>query len=252
MDLPSWVVDWVDAYTSCLLDGSTGALEASAFSKARFVFAQDWKSVTVEGMCLGSISTVVDDLAQKDREESGESALKDLDRFNLWCLTSPILTSPGEISIPELLGLFRNFSCGRILREADLLAELSDDEAVETILALFAWGTMALAPPLQELADSIAQKFTDDYLETWGEVICNDLETILTSRRFLVCSNGLQGSGFGECSVGCKVCILLGCATPVILKPVGVNGNGDEKFVVIGDAYIDGYMRGEALVELEQ
>jgi hypothetical protein len=28
--------------------------------------------------------------------------------------------------------------------------------------------------------------------------------------------------------------------------------NGDEKFVVIGDAYIDGYMHSEALVELEQ
>jgi hypothetical protein len=85
-----------------------------------------------------------------------------------------------------------------------------------------------------------------------GEVIFNDLEAIMASRRFFVCRNGLQGSGFGECSVGCKVCILFGCASPVILKPMGLNENGDEKFVVIGDAYIDGYMHGEALIELDQ
>jgi hypothetical protein len=33
---------------------------------------------------------------------------------------------------------------------------------------------------------------------------------------------------------------------------MGLNENGDEKFVVIGDAYIDGYMHGEALIELDQ
>jgi hypothetical protein len=40
---------------------------------------------------------------------------------------------------------------------------------------------------------------------------------------------------------GDVVCVLLGCKVPLILRPVGDN------FKVVGDAYVNGFMNGEAL-----
>jgi len=40
---------------------------------------------------------------------------------------------------------------------------------------------------------------------------------------------------------GDYICVLLGCKVPVILRPVG------DKFKIIGDAYVNGFMNGEAL-----
>jgi hypothetical protein len=174
MNLPSWVVNWVDAYTSCLLDGSTGVAEAAASSEARFVFGQDGKSVTVEGMCLGITSTLAENPAWMYEYESSEPDLDILEKFYLWCLTCPRLAAPENTTLPGLLDSFRNFICGRILKEVDLLAELSDGEAVETILAVFAFRLVKkenriLPRPLQQLVESISRNFTDDYLETWAK-----------------------------------------------------------------------------------
>jgi hypothetical protein len=64
----------------------------------------------------------------------------------------------------------------------------------------------------------------------------------------------LQGSGFDEVDVGCEVCIFLGCSIPVVLRPIdnSAGREGGESFEVIGNAYVDGYMNGEGIIELEQ
>ncbi|KAE8440795.1 hypothetical protein EG329_006573 [Mollisiaceae sp. DMI_Dod_QoI] len=252
LGLPSWVIDWVDAYTSCLLDGSTGEMEAARSSEARVTFGQDGRSLTVEGMYLGTVSSVVDRLNPGDLAESFD-LLEDFHRSRL------LIGPPEEVPLSKLLTFCKTFTCGRILREVELLADGSDDDARRTMLGTFGHlagqkGFGNLGQPSKELAESISHEFTNDYLETWGNVMLSDFKTILASRRFFICENGLQGSGLNQVVVGCKVCIFLGCATPVVVRPIATpaNGDGGERFEVIGDAYIDGYMHGEALEELEQ
>jgi hypothetical protein len=45
---------------------------------------------------------------------------------------------------------------------------------------------------------------------------------------------------------GDKVCILLGCQIPLILRRVG------EHYIYIGEAYVDGYMYGKGVEEMDK
>lgn len=68
----------------------------------------------------------------------------------------------------------------------------------------------------------------------------------MTGRRFLLTSNGLFGLGTGAARSGDIVCVPLGCSTPVILRKVG------DGYRYVGDVYIDGYMYGKAIEEMER
>ncbi|KUJ19175.1 uncharacterized protein LY89DRAFT_773274 [Mollisia scopiformis] len=254
MELPSWVVNWVDAYTSCLLDGSTGEVEATGSREASFEFSKDGRMVTVEGIHLGTISSVAEFPVSENENIPEEREPSCLDRF---CLSSLMLGNPQEATIPDLLRLCKSFTCSRILRDVEILAELSDADATRMILAVFAYlaiqeNTMIVGPPMADLAQELTERYSEQDLDSWSEIILSDLETILHSRDSFICSDGLLGSGFGQIEAGCEVFAILGCAAAVILLPTGINIDGIESFKVIGDSYLDGYMLGEALVKLDQ
>lgn len=42
-----------------------------------------------------------------------------------------------------------------------------------------------------------------------------------------------------------KIYIIVGCSMPVVLRPVG------KLHVVVGECYVDGFMKGEAMVSLD-
>jgi hypothetical protein len=65
-------------------------------------------------------------------------------------------------------------------------------------------------------------------------------------RRLCVSSSGILGLGPDAIQQGDKICILLGCSFPVILRPI------DNHYIFIGSAYVDGYMTGEALEAVEK
>lgn len=73
-------------------------------------------------------------------------------------------------------------------------------------------------------------------------------------RRFMLTKNGYFGWGpdnmfetdqSKELRVGDKIAILFGCSTPLVIRPAG------DKFEVVGEAYVQGFMDGEALVLME-
>jgi hypothetical protein len=88
---------------------------------------------------------------------------------------------------------------------------------------------------------------------TYMEVYCSSQRTV-QQRRFMLTKNGYFGWGpdnlyEGDLSkqlrVGDKIAILLGCSTPLVIRP------GGDKFEVMGEAYVQGFMDGEALVLME-
>jgi len=64
-------------------------------------------------------------------------------------------------------------------------------------------------------------------------------------RRLWVSNSGILGLVPDTITQGDNICILLGCSVPVVLRPV------DNHYIFIGTAYVDGYMTGEAIEELE-
>ena len=59
---------------------------------------------------------------------------------------------------------------------------------------------------------------------------------------------GLMGLGSGYMIAGDLVVVPFGCSTPILLRP---EGRRDE-YCYVGDVYIDGYMHGEAVAEMEE
>jgi hypothetical protein len=67
----------------------------------------------------------------------------------------------------------------------------------------------------------------------------------MAGRRFFFTTSGLLCIGSGITGVGDIICVPLGCSTPVILREL------KDGYRFIGDAYVDGYMYGKAIDELE-
>lgn len=87
-----------------------------------------------------------------------------------------------------------------------------------------------------------------DYTEVYA---CFD--RTCQKRRFMLTRNGYMGwapdnifgSAEDQTKEGDLIVILLGCSTPIVVRPYG------EHFQVVGEAYVQGQMEGEALQLLE-
>jgi hypothetical protein len=69
----------------------------------------------------------------------------------------------------------------------------------------------------------------------------------MMGRSFCVTEQGLIGMGSGHMTAGDLVVVPFGCSTPILLHP---EGRRDE-YRYVGDVYIEGYMHGEAVQQLE-
>jgi hypothetical protein len=69
----------------------------------------------------------------------------------------------------------------------------------------------------------------------------------MMGRSFCVTEQGLIGMGCGYMTAGDLVVVPFGCSTPILLRP---EGRRDE-YRYVGDIYIEGYMYGEAVQQLE-
>jgi hypothetical protein len=69
----------------------------------------------------------------------------------------------------------------------------------------------------------------------------------MMGRSFCITDQGLIGMGSGYVTVGDFVIVPFGCSTPILLRP---EGRSDE-YRYVGDVYIDRYMHGEAIEEMD-
>jgi len=126
-------------------------------------------------------------------------------------------------------------------------------------LALGAFGTLSerlLSSSVDTLLGEFAKRFRSFSAgASWSDldrVWVRSIAEVMIGRRFFVGSGsdvfpapiGLASAKLNE---GDLICILFGCPLPVILHEV----DSAEKFVLVGLAYLDGFMYGEAFKILE-
>lgn len=68
----------------------------------------------------------------------------------------------------------------------------------------------------------------------------------MMGRCFCLTSEGRMGLGTGFMAPNDEVVVPLGCSTPVLLRPEGNRG----EYRLVGDIYVDGYMHGKAIEDL--
>jgi hypothetical protein len=78
------------------------------------------------------------------------------------------------------------------------------------------------------------EESTEWGLEVWALQMC-------TNRRLLVTTDGYVGLGPVKARQGDHVCILYGCSVPLIFREI------KSGFSLVGEAYVHGFMDGEAL-----
>jgi hypothetical protein len=87
-----------------------------------------------------------------------------------------------------------------------------------------------------------------DYTEAY-----NCADRIIKGRRFMTTTKGylgwapdnMYGNDENQVRKGDKVAVLFGCSTPIVIRPYG------NYFQVLGEAYVQGIMDGEAVEFLE-
>ncbi|KAH5216969.1 hypothetical protein HBH68_056640 [Parastagonospora nodorum] len=79
------------------------------------------------------------------------------------------------------------------------------------------------------------------------KVLQADFGNRMMGRRFCITKQGMICMGSGYMTHGDIVVVPLGCSTPILLRPVGQRN----EYVYVGDIYVDGYMHGEAVREME-
>ena len=73
------------------------------------------------------------------------------------------------------------------------------------------------------------------------------LDNCMMGRSLCITEGGLIGMGSGYMKAEDVVVVPFGCSTPILLRPEGRRN----EYRYVGDVYIDGYMHGEALAQME-
>jgi hypothetical protein len=93
------------------------------------------------------------------------------------------------------------------------------------------------------LVDDVGvEEVNKTHMKTWIDLIFAHI----WDRRFFISSTGAMGLASQEVTKGDLICIPLGCCHPVILRKV------EDHYINLGEAYVDGYMYGEAMDMLER
>jgi hypothetical protein len=120
------------------------------------------------------------------------------------------------------------------------------DQWLTVLYSTIARFTGNLVPAM--IADPHLTSFEAHTLVVSGHALEPLIEEILLhnlpGRCFMISDTGLLCLGAGPADGGDLICVLLGCSTPLILREC------KGYYTYIGDAFVDGYMYGKAIDEL--
>ena len=219
----SWVPDWSRPHVS----DSLSHANASCMSGADIYHVADAIHVA------GAVIAELDDLYRVDS----------LDRFSAYQAHSEVTY---EIIKTSLLGVIKHFFQERDLTQAELRSlcrALGTDFAEDYV-------PPRLVTPRYDHSVQILQQFAGSRLETLPQSTFTSSEERFLSAVFKSCTGRsifrTRAGYFGlaPCTAREKdvIVVLLGCHLPLVMRPAG------SKYRIVGAAYCDWFMRGEALL----
>ena len=267
MQFPSWVPDWTYRVTSTINSriAAVSPVWADGSSRAVARFTDDGNTLIARGLVVDA----VDGLARCGHGIEGAVPCPDLHQSNS---RQSAYTGLGAIN-----AIWRSLLANRVPLGTTHSEQLDSTNEVSDILSLFIQQCRYLSKkPLQEPLSSshIPITFANWYhhnkglfvgrrtINDWvndpsfaGKIVMSEpvsfdyafdffdfsLGSHLQSWRFLTTMGGYVGLGPNTSQPGDKIVILLGCATPLILR--NVQGH----YELVGECYVHGIMHGEAM-----
>jgi hypothetical protein len=256
-ELPSWVPDWSNSIQvtdhAFLYDVVLPQVQFSSSGPTRAVVHFSANRIAFKGINIGSIKLLS---LQSRMEHSSDEPNGTRVLLNLWKL----ITGMGKISGADLEAFIRVLVFDKVKKEnlgnrtkseflLGILGYLglvfSDSKLIEAkALILSYWKSFLV---LEKKDDAIIQ---ESFVEAEAkEVMASWWAGILRrvwDRRFFISSSKAMGLASEEVVEGDLICIPLGCCHPVIIRKV------EDHYINLGEAYVDGYMYGEAMEMLER
>ena len=286
-DLPSWCPDWTINFNKDSVVKASRLLQHAlrdAYlpvweSSAKISFGPERNAMTVAGIAVDTIKDI-----------AGEFDWERVHWFQFFALTKPgadfTLHLADEYSESELESIRRwcklsqasNPALGATLEgtpicsldfQRSLLREvqnhvpcLREDSAIDKRLDAF-WRTLMVEPSLDHNERTVRCKTMFNAFMCWNDFnipgnVWDDqffleftipfrrkVSGVAHGRQFFVSNNGNMGLAPYGTKEGDVVCVLLGYGCPVTLRPEG------DHYLVVGETYIHGFMRGEAYKEVE-
>ncbi|KAH8778098.1 heterokaryon incompatibility protein-domain-containing protein [Hyaloscypha finlandica] len=257
-ELPSWVPDWSNATEAWshffLYDISQPQFRYSSAGETRAVVHLSADRIAFKGVNIGSIELLSLESGMEDYRDKPNGTLA---LFKLWELVTRI----GKTSSEDLEAFVRVLVFDRAKKEylgmrtkseflLGILGYLglvfSDSKLIEakTSILLSHWKSFLVLQKKDNttMEESFVEAEAKVVIESWWDVILN----LIWDRRFFISSSKAMGLASERVVEGDLICIPLGCCHPVILRKV------DDHYINLGEAFVDGYMYGEAMEMLER
>ena len=245
-NMPSWVPDWTrpPAHSGHMVIGlhhREPAFSAAGESLTQCSYLQEGYVLKANGFVVGLIKAV----GSAFRKSGAPSdVLPSLHAFQDWW--NIFVGFMGDSDSAQAI-FARVISCGSWNFDNDQTYQ----ERLRAIFALSKSNVVRYSPDAESREEmesvELAKVETDENEKTQMASILSASLT-MNRRRLFITSNNNAGLAPWNAEPGDMICILLGCRSPVVLRRQG--GHWPYHYVLIGEAYVEGMMDGEAMKAL--
>jgi hypothetical protein len=250
--LPSWAPDWCNTnWADRIIHSREPVFQAAASSKAQAVVHGHASVLRARGFLIGTIKYCG---TAYDYRKSIDDSKKALEIFHdWWKLHKNIKGNERAQQLLFVRTLFWTSQTAdrywRVLRRSSI-----DEEQIAAVI-LGAFENLS-----ERLFSSSLDSDLEDYAKAFRSIKQGDFDRklvritaeMMIGKRFFIGSSSEAfqapiGLASAQLKEGDSICILFGCPLPVILQKLDSTG----KFMLVGPAYLDGFMDGEAFKILE-
>jgi Heterokaryon incompatibility protein (HET) len=258
MPVPSWVPDWTFRVTSTINSriAAVRKVWADKGSIAVANFSDDNNALMVKGfivdtidglaMCSSKVEPSISN-PQLHQSKSHKSRYDGIEILKAICqsLLANRPLPPGDW-FPDSLSLFLQ-QCRELPKEVissphtcaskySAFKEwyINNNSLIVAGRTTYEWVNDLSLPGLKPIATVFDSVRNPDFFDF-------NLLSHTQSWRFFTTTSGYAGLGPNPCQPGDKIVIIFGCASPLVLRPIGSH------YELVGECYVHGIMHGEAM-----
>ncbi|KAJ9606843.1 hypothetical protein H2200_008853 [Cladophialophora chaetospira] len=242
--LPSWVPDWsMKDRGHCFLENvfrPNDHFSAAGDTEAECIASPSNGTLLVKGIDLGRVKRLGDRSTMRGFNDNGPEVVR---TFHAW---RKLLTEIPEHTTHRVQEAFARCLLIRSLRDAECHPNTLE-ETYRALLGNIASLSTRLCPEISLdplLQEFMKYKFSNnpDEHEAWAPAWIPICAAYTWDRRFFTTSTHAMGLGPEGMAENDVICVPLGGTVPLILHP-----QNDGSFRMVGSAYVDRLMHGEAL-----